>query len=54
MEVCIIRTRLPVSTMGAEVINGMDEFISGLREKLGKDFDVIMEVTHIHIEYDPK
>jgi hypothetical protein len=25
-----------------------------LKEELGKDFDVVLEGDHIHIEYDPK
>jgi len=25
-----------------------------LREKLGENYDVVVEQTHIHIEYDPK
>lgn len=25
-----------------------------LRESLGKDYDVILEPTHIHCEFDPK
>ena len=25
-----------------------------LRAELGKDYDVVQESTHIHIEYDPK
>lgn len=25
-----------------------------LKERLGGDFDVVLERTHIHIEYDPK
>ena len=25
-----------------------------IKERLGKDYDVILERTHIHIEYDPK
>ena len=25
-----------------------------LREKLGRDYDVVLESDHIHIEYDPK
>ena len=25
-----------------------------LRDKLGMDYDVCLEATHIHIEYDPK
>lgn len=28
--------------------------ISDLIGKLGKDYDVILEADHIHIEYDPK
>jgi len=25
-----------------------------LRKRLGKDYDVVMEHDHIHVEYDPK
>ena len=25
-----------------------------IKDKLDKDFDVVLEKTHIHIEYDPK
>ena len=25
-----------------------------IRESLGKDFDVVLESTHLHVEYDPK
>jgi len=25
-----------------------------IRQRLGKDYDVVVEKTHIHIEYDPK
>lgn len=28
--------------------------VSQLRVKLGKDFDVVIEDDHIHVEYDPK
>lgn len=28
--------------------------ISELRDALGKDYDVVLEGDHIHIEYDPK
>ena len=31
-----------------------DEIIRKIRDSLGKDFDVIDEDNHIHIEYDPK
>ena len=41
-----IGVRLPDSRGGEVVIK--------LREYLGKDFDVVPEVSHIHIEYDPK
>jgi len=28
--------------------------VSKIRAYLGKDYDVVLEATHIHIEYDPK
>jgi hypothetical protein len=27
---------------------------AGLQKELGKDFDVVLEVDHIHVEYDPE
>jgi len=30
------------------------DIVTRIRERLGKDFDVIIEYDHIHIEYDPK
>ncbi len=30
------------------------EIVIHLKASLGKDFDVILEETHIHIEYDPR
>lgn len=30
------------------------ELINRIREAVGKDFDVVPELNHIHIEYDPK
>jgi len=30
------------------------EVVVKLREYLGKKFDVVPEVSHIHVEYDPK
>ncbi len=30
------------------------ELVEKIREKLGKDFDVVMEPDHLHVEYDPK
>lgn len=29
-------------------------FSNRVKEKLGRDFDVILESDHMHIEYDPK
>lgn len=29
-------------------------FASALREKLGAEYDVVIESDHLHIEYDPK
>ena len=41
-----IDVRLPSKDGGDVVIK--------LREYLGKNFDVVPEVSHIHVEYDPK
>ena len=30
------------------------QLIYRIRDLLGKDFDVVSEMSHIHIEYDPK
>ena len=30
------------------------ELVNRIKEMLGKDFDVVSELNHIHIEYDPK
>jgi len=32
----------------------LNKFINALKISLGKDYDVVNETTHIHIEYDPK
>jgi hypothetical protein len=32
----------------------VDGMIDVLKNRLGKDYDVVLESTHIHIEYDPK
>jgi len=34
--------------------DGVLRIVPGVRERLGGDFDVILEKDHIHIEYDPK
>lgn len=31
-----------------------DEFIKELKIALGKDYDIVLERDHIHIEHDPK
>ena len=36
------------------VLGDMELFVASLRQLLGPDFDVILEIDHIHIEYDPK
>lgn len=33
---------------------GSAAIAESLREVLGKDFDVVLEKDHIHLEYDPK
>lgn len=46
--------RLP-SRIGRNNSTDLDkEAYVKIKEALGKDFDVILEDTHIHIEYDPK
>ncbi|MBA7495086.1 hypothetical protein ES702_05665 [subsurface metagenome] len=35
-------------------VNRAGEIFAEIRELLGVDFDVVDEVDHIHIEYDPK
>lgn len=30
------------------------EIIAKARKKLGKDYDIVLEKTHIHVEYDKK
>lgn len=31
-----------------------EQIVSQLKKALGADYDVILEIDHIHIEYDPK
>jgi len=31
-----------------------ERFFTALKKEIGKDFDIVLESTHIHIEYDPK
>jgi len=30
------------------------DVVSALRKELGPDYDIVLEQTHIHVEYDPK
>lgn len=39
-------TRLPASKS--------ETFLHDLKSRLGKNYDVVIETFHIHIEYDPK
>lgn len=32
----------------------VSDLTKGLKHQLGKDFDVVEEADHLHIEYDPK
>jgi hypothetical protein len=38
------------------VLRGIDVALAVdmLRERLGDDYDVVLEPTHIHVEYDPE
>ena len=38
----------------ANPLNHKDEIFRKIKDSLGKDFDVVDESDHIHIEYDPK
>lgn len=54
-----IRTRDVDPLMDVDFIgmskNGMIKYLANiLQTRLGKDFDVVVEPTHIHVEYDPK
>lgn len=31
-----------------------EDFAKRLQEELGEDYDVVLEKTHVHIEFDPK
>lgn len=32
----------------------LDRIVQDLKNHLGKDYDVVLEKDHIHVEYDPK
>lgn len=34
--------------------HGMESLAKTLRERLGHDFDVVLEETHLHVEWQPK
>lgn len=49
--------RLPsknVSGKSTDPVELNKDAVRGIKEKLGSDFDIILEKSHIHIEYDPK
>lgn len=31
-----------------------EAIVAALRRRLGRDYDVVLEADHIHVEYDPK
>ncbi len=47
-----IDLRLPSRYTGREQSNG--DITQDLKDCLGRDFDVILEGDHIHVEFDPK
>ena len=34
--------------------DALPKIVSELKERLGKDYDVVIEGDHVHCEYDPK
>ena len=34
--------------------NELDTVVQALKNTLGKDFDVVIEASHLHLEHDPK
>ncbi len=34
--------------------NELDTVVQALKRTLGQDFDVVIEPSHLHLEYDPK
>ena len=32
----------------------LDALVNEVRERLGKDYDIVIEKDHVHMEYDPK
>jgi hypothetical protein len=32
----------------------LDAVLAGLKERLGPGYDIVLERTHIHVEYDPR
>jgi hypothetical protein len=35
-------------------IDELDTVVQACKRTLGQDFDVVVEATHLHVEYDPK
>lgn len=32
----------------------VDDWMAAMRRRLGQDYDLVDEVDHVHVEYDPK
>lgn len=48
-----------IRTWADEVGTQMEDYVkqtlcNAIQRELGKDYDVVVETTHIHMEYDPK
>lgn len=42
------------NTESKHVADEMDKFVKEIKESLGDEFDVVLESTHLHIEFQPK
>lgn len=45
---------LDVRTRTFRTLADKRAFAEAVREELGKDYDVVLERTHLHVEFDPK
>jgi hypothetical protein len=45
---------LDVRTRTFRTLADKRAFAQAVREELGKDYDVVLERTHLHVEFDPK
>lgn len=52
---CAVDLRTWADSSGQQLSTPIREALAlSLRQRLGPDFDVVVESTHIHLEYDPK